>query len=69
MDGQRAFLFEIARRLERAGIPYMVTGSVALAACSVPRMTRDINIVVEIGPADADRLVAQFAEDCFIERD
>ncbi len=69
MDEQRAFLFEIARRLERAGIPYMVTGSVALAAYAVPRMTRDIDVVVEMGPADSDRLVAQFAEDCFIEPD
>ena len=69
MDEQRAFLLEIARRLDRAGIPYMVTGSVALAAYAVPRMTRDIDIVVEIGPSDVERLVALFAEDCFIERD
>ena len=66
MDEQRAFLLEIARRLERAGIPYMVTGSVALAAYSVPRMTRDIDVVVEIGPSDVERMVALFAEDCFI---
>jgi hypothetical protein len=69
VEEQRAFLFEIARRLEGAGIPYMVTGSVALAAYSVPRMTRDIDVVVEMGPDDAERLIALFAEDCYVDRD
>jgi hypothetical protein len=67
VDEQRAFLFEIARRLDGAGIPYMLTGSLALAAYAIPRMTRDIDIVVEIRPTDADRLVALFEKDCHIE--
>ena len=41
-------LKEVARRLDDAGIPYMVTGSIAANFYTVPRMTRDIDIVVEL---------------------
>jgi hypothetical protein len=67
VDEQRAFLAEIARRLEGAGIAYMVTGSVALAVYSIPRMTRDIDLVVEIRPPEVDTLVALFDKDCYID--
>ena len=69
MDEQLEFLRLIAARLHVAGIPYMVTGSLALAVWAVPRMTRDIDVVVEVGPADAQRLVGLFAADCVIDED
>jgi len=69
MDEQLEFLRLIAARLHAAGIPYMVTGSLALAVWAVPRMTRDIDVVVEAGPADAQRLVGLFAGDCVIDAD
>jgi hypothetical protein len=47
----------------------MVTGSLAQAVWAVPRMTRDIDVVVEVGPADAQRLVGLFAGDCVIDED
>ena len=37
----------VVGRLEAAGIPYMVTGSIAANFYTVPRMTRDIDIVGE----------------------
>jgi len=45
----------------------MVTGSLALAAYATPRMTRDIDLVVDLEPADVDRVVSLFESDCFIE--
>ena len=48
MEEQLEFLRLIAARLHAAGIPYMVTGSLALAVWAVPRMTRDIDVVVEV---------------------
>jgi hypothetical protein len=39
--------------LERAGIPYMVTGSLASSYHGEPRATRDVDIVID---PDADRL-------------
>jgi len=69
MEEQLEFLRLIAARLQAAGIPYMVTGSLALAVWAVPRMTRDIDVVVEVGPADAQRLVRLFADDCVVDED
>lgn len=59
----------IAGRLESAGIPYMVTGSIAASYYAVPRMTRDIDIVVELSAGAADRFCALFEGDFYLDRD
>jgi hypothetical protein len=59
----------ITGRLESAGIAYMVTGSIAMNYYAVPRMTRDIDVVVELAAADADRVCALFEGDFYVERD
>lgn len=59
----------IARRLENAGIPYMVTGSFAANYYAVPRMTRDIDLVVELAAGDVDRFCALFERDFYLDRD
>ena len=59
----------ITGRLETAGIGYMVTGSIAMNYYAVPRMTRDIDVVVELAAADADRVCALFEGDFYVERD
>jgi hypothetical protein len=59
----------VTGRLETAGIPYMVTGSFAANYYAVPRMTRDIDLVVELSPGDADRVCALFERDFYVERD
>ena len=69
MDEQLEFLKLIASRLESVGIPYMMTGSMAMAIYSVPRMTRDIDLVVEVKPVDVDKIVSLFSKDCYIDRD
>jgi hypothetical protein len=69
MDEQLRFLLQIAERLDGAGIPYKVTGSVALAVYATPRMTRDIDFVVQIDPSDVAALVELFAHDCFVDPD
>ena len=45
----------------------MVTGSMALAAYATPRMTRDIDLVVELDTGDIGRVVALFEADCYIQ--
>jgi len=59
----------VTRRLESAGIGYMVTGSIAANYYAVPRMTRDIDIVVELSAHDTDRVCALFEEDFYVDRD
>lgn len=56
-------------RLEAAGIAYMVTGSMAMNYYAVPRMTRDIDMVVELTAADVDRLCGLFEGDFYIDPD
>lgn len=67
MDEQLTFVKLIAERLESASIPYMLTGSMAMTFYAVPRMTRDIDLVVEMQSGDVDKLVSLFATDCYIE--
>jgi hypothetical protein len=62
-------LIVVTGRLEAAGIPYMVTGSVAANYYAVPRMTRDIDLVVELSVESADRVCALFEGDFYVDRD
>lgn len=53
-------LREVVVFLDGAGVPYMLTGSFAASAYARPRMTRDIDIVVELRTSDVDRFAALF---------
>ncbi|MFQ5802011.1 MAG: nucleotidyltransferase [Candidatus Methylomirabilales bacterium] len=69
MSEELDVLKTVARRLSEAGIPYMVTGSIATNFYAVPRMTRDIDIVVELSERDVDQVVRIFQEGFYIERE
>ena len=59
----------VGQRLASVGIAYMVTGSIAVNYYAVPRMTRDIDVVVALSPEDTDRLYALFEDDFYIDRE
>lgn len=67
MNEQAAILKNIADCLERAGIDYMLSGSVALNYYAQPRMTRDIDLVVEIQMADIGRLATELGDDYYFD--
>ena len=46
------------RPLNRAGIPYLVTGGVATIVYGEPRFTRDVDLILHVRPADAAALIA-----------
>lgn len=46
--------------LERAGIDYMITGSIASSLYGEPRLTHDIDVVVALDAANADAVVGAF---------
>jgi hypothetical protein len=48
---------DVSARLDRAGIPYMVTGSLASSYHGEPRATRDLDIVIDPTPTTLTRLV------------
>jgi hypothetical protein len=67
MSEQIDLVKDIARRLDSAAIEYMFTGSIAMVFYATPRMTRDIDLVVRLLPADAQKLIDLFAADCYID--
>ena len=60
---------DVSTRLDGAGIGYMLTGSMAMNYYAQPRMTRDIDVVVALRPADAARLVQLFSPDYYVSRE
>jgi hypothetical protein len=58
---------DISERLTRAGIPFMLTGSMAMNAHAQPRMTRDVDVVIEVQPPDAERIIAAFSPAYYID--
>jgi hypothetical protein len=68
-DEQLEFLKLVAHRLESTGIPYMFTGSIALAIYATPRMTRDVDVIIECDARLAQQLVAAFADDSYVSED
>jgi hypothetical protein len=69
MSDELVVLKSVAARLGGAGIPYMVTGSMAANFYAVPRMTRDIDLVVELSERDVDRVTQLFQQEYYIDRD
>jgi len=59
----------VTLRLNKANIPYMISGSIAANYYTVPRMTRDIDIVVELAQSNIDRFVALFQEDFYADKE
>jgi hypothetical protein len=50
------------RPLNQLRIPYMVTGGVASVIYGEPRLTRDIDLVIELRPQDAGRFAGLWPE-------
>jgi hypothetical protein len=66
MSDELDVLRDAVARLERAGIPYMLTGALALSYYAEPRMTRDIDMVVELSGHDAKGIAALFAPEYYV---
>lgn len=60
---------DVSVKLEQGGIAYMLTGSMAMNYYAQPRMTRDIDLVVALGPQDTDNVVRLFTPDYYVSRE
>lgn len=60
-------LCDVSVRLERLGVAHMLTGSVAVSYYAEPRMTRDIDVVVDLAPESVRPLVDEFAPDYYVD--
>ena len=69
MQSELEIVRDVSRRLDAARIGYMLTGSMAMNYYAQPRMTRDIDMVVELRREDAGRLVELFSPDYYVSRE
>lgn len=57
----------VGERLSNNRFQFMLTGSLALAYYATPRMTRDLDVVVDLREADVDRLTGVFRTDFYLD--
>lgn len=69
MSTELDVLADVTRRLDAAAVPFMLTGSFALAFYATPRMTRDLDIVVALDPGRIAAVTAAFADEYYIDPD
>ncbi len=62
-NSQFEVLQDVADKLTSIGVDYMVTGSMAGSIYTIPRMTRDIDIVIKIFHANKDKIIETFQKD------
>jgi predicted nucleotidyltransferase component of viral defense system len=63
-----SLLEEVCIALNGTNIPYMVSGSMAMTLYTIPRMTRDIDIIVELNKEDIDKFYDIFAGHAYIDK-
>jgi hypothetical protein len=69
MNSEIEVLKLVCRRLQEVGIPYMLTGSLAANFYATPRMTRDIDMVIEMGKFEVAKFFRSFQDDFYIVKE
>ncbi len=59
------FITIFVTRLNRTGMRYMITGSVACIIYGEPRLTNDVDLVLEVGSKSVEKITAAFPLDLF----
>jgi hypothetical protein len=60
---QLIVLQDVADKLTSIGVDYMLTGSMAGFIYAMPRMTRDIDIVIKIFHTNKEKIINAFKKD------
>ena len=66
---ERELLVDCLRRLNRTGVTYYLTGSMASNYWGIPRSTHDLDFVVQLPVAAVPRIVQEFSGDFYIEEE
>jgi len=61
-------LRDVSRRFTSGGIAFMLTGSMAMNYYAQPRMTRDIDLVVNLASEQIDLLISTFETEYYVDR-
>ncbi len=62
-------LKDISIKLKKAGIPFMLSGSLAMSYYAMPRMTRDIDIVIELNAQSIHALSTLFGDEYYLSEE
>jgi len=60
MPGPRSLVDTFVSRLEKLGIPYVVTGAVAAIIYGEPRLTNDVDLIMLMKNEDIERFIKAF---------
>ena len=64
---EQELLADCLRRLNRSGVTYYLTGSMASNFWGIPRTTHDLDFVVQLPPSAVPRIVREFSGDFYID--
>jgi hypothetical protein len=64
---EQQLLADCLRRLNRSGVTYYLTGSMASNFWGIPRTTHDLDFVVQLPAAAVPRIVQEFSGDFYLE--
>jgi hypothetical protein len=67
MRSEKEFLVDVLGRLGRAGVDYMLTGSMASNYWGIPQTTHDLDFVLLMRPDQAGALVSAFDTGFFLQ--
>ena len=63
---EQEFLRDIICRLERLGVPYAITGSIASSFWGTARLTHDVDVVIVLARTDIARATEAFSDRYYI---
>jgi len=67
MRDEKELLIDCLQRLNRTGLPYMLSGSMASNYWGMPRSTHDLDFVLVMQPADVPGILDAFSENFFLQ--
>src|SRR5437762_6614048 len=64
---EQELLVDCLRRLNRVGVAYYLTGSMASNYWGIPRSTHDLDFVIQLPPSAVKKIVSAFEPEYFID--
>lgn len=69
MKNEIDILLDVVKKLNSIDVDYMLTGSLAMNYYAQPRMTRDVDLIVELSELKVQEMVDAFKSDYYISKD
>ncbi len=69
MSEELEVLKVVVQKLDSADIVYFISGSMAANYYTTPRMTRDIDVVIQLSDLDSEKFVDLFSQEFYVDQD